>query len=89
MSHLCEVIPSQPRAFGTPLNEREKQVLCGMFQGYEDREIATRLNSTVQSIKNSRKMAYRKLGINSVRGLFPLIIAGNFELRTGESVSLQ
>lgn len=66
------------------LTPREKQCLAGVFAGKSNKEIALELCTSDQTVKNSLRFAYEKLGIhNGVRGLFPLVIAAKRELVEG------
>ena len=75
--------------FGKNLSPQEKHVLSLVFTGRENAEIAKEMNISHRSLKNYFHHIYTKLGISNSRQLFPYVIMAGFELRTGESLSLQ
>lgn len=80
-----EVIKPRPQA----LSPQERACIQGIFEGKSNRQIAEALQVREQVVKNYLHRAYATLGITDVRQLFPLVIAGNFELRTGQAVQTQ
>ena len=72
--------------FGKKLSPQEQAAILGILQGLTNREIAQEMNLCERVIKNYHHAAYRKLGIIHQRQLFPLVIAGNFELRSGQEI---
>jgi DNA-binding NarL/FixJ family response regulator len=74
------IAPTTPRQF-TPadLTARERNVLRMIFGGHSNESIASSLQTTKQSVKNALCSACKKLEVDGVRGLFPLVIAAQRE----------
>jgi DNA-binding CsgD family transcriptional regulator len=68
-------------AFGHSLTQLEQRVMMLVLSGNRNPAIAAALGITEQVVKNYIHSVYRKLGIHSIRELFPLVIAGSREIR--------
>ena len=54
---------------GEALSDREKDVIIGVVQGLQNKEIADRLNISVHTVITHRRNIARKLQIHSPAGL--------------------
>jgi DNA-binding NarL/FixJ family response regulator len=58
------------RLIGLPLTPRERELVAGLLKGHSNKELATALNITEQTVKNMLSGVYSKLGVQSRTELF-------------------
>jgi DNA-binding CsgD family transcriptional regulator len=72
------------------LNEREKQILSLMAQGYDNREIAKRIHVAEQTVKNNISAIYGKLQVSGrVQASLKAIEAGLTDKENGEKSAME
>jgi len=80
-AHPSALIPP-PSSTESPLSEREKDVIIGVVQGLQNKEIADRLCISVNTVITHRRNIARKLQIHSPAGLTIYAIANNLISRS-------
>ena len=58
------------RLIGLPLTPRERELVAGLLKGHSNKELATALSITEQTVKNMLSGVYAKLGVQSRTELF-------------------
>ncbi len=58
------------RLIGLPLTPRERELVAGLLKGHSNKELATALSITEQTVKNMLSGVYSKLGVQSRTELF-------------------
>jgi DNA-binding NarL/FixJ family response regulator len=71
-----------PAAFTAALTRREQEIARAILAAESNREIATRLGITEQSVKNRLTQLYRKLGVGSRLELMQLLIRSSKDPNT-------
>jgi DNA-binding NarL/FixJ family response regulator len=78
----------QPRQLAAvDLTEHERNVIRMIFGGHSNEAIASSLQTSRQTVKNALCSACKKLEVDGIRGLFPLVIAAQRENLTKLLVS--
>lgn len=73
--NLREVIEQALNTFGIDtLTRREQEVASLLVQGFDTKQIATRLNLVQGTVKNHRKRIYSQLNVSSLGELFQLFL---------------
>ncbi len=63
----------QRRLLGLPLTPREREVVTGLLKGHANKELASELGLSEQTVKNMLSAIYAKLGVQSRTELFHAI----------------
>ena len=63
----------QRRLLGLPLTPRERELVAGLLKGHANKELASHLGISEQTVKNSLSAIYAKLGVQSRTELFHAI----------------
>ena len=63
----------QRRLLGLPLTSREREVVTGLLKGHANKELASELGLSEQTVKNMLSAIYAKLGVQSRTELFHAI----------------
>ncbi len=69
VNEYMKMLASAPPSSQPPLTDRERQVLRGIAEGLQNKEIAGRLNVSPKSVEKSRARLMIKLGYRSVAEL--------------------
>jgi len=73
MFHLLEQRAGQPKSTTLLLTEREKEIVALVQNGFSSKQIAHRLNISIETVKTHRKRMLQKNGLNSISQLVYLL----------------